>query len=121
LTDEEPGGILLKVAVDRNAEHQVMKNIVAAFLICASIFTIHYAIGAAGTDRPAGVEASNWIPINDRMGFVVMPPAAYPVATPDKQPLLLTPAASGYFMARSSIGWQRLVIVEPMKGPGGSG
>jgi hypothetical protein len=35
--------------------------------------------------------------------------------------LLLTPAASGYFMARSAIGWQRLKIVEPLKGPGAAG
>lgn len=98
-----------------------MKTTVTAFLICASILTMHFAVGAAGTDRPAGVAVSNWIPINDRLGFVVLPPTAYPAVTPDKQPLLLTPAASGYFMARSAIGWQRLVIVEPIKGPGASG
>jgi hypothetical protein len=98
-----------------------MKTVAAVFLICASLLAIHSAVGAAGTDRPAGVAAQNWIPINDKLGFVVMPPATYPVATPDKQPLLLTPAASGYFMARSGAGWQRLIIVEPMKGPGASG
>jgi hypothetical protein len=98
-----------------------MKTVAAVCLICASIITIHFAVGAGGTDRPAGVAAPNWIPINDKLGFVVMPPATYPVATPDKQSLLLTPAASGYFMARSAVGWQRLVIVEPMKGPGASG
>jgi len=102
-------------------EHQIVKTVVAVFLICASILTIHFAVGAAATDRPAGVAASNWIPINDKLGFVVMQPETYPVATPDKQPLLLAPAASGYFMARSGAGWQRLVIVEPMKGPGASG
>jgi hypothetical protein len=94
----------------------------ATFLICASILTIHFAVGAAGgTDRPSGVAAPNWIPINDKLGFVVMPPDTSKVVSPDKQPLLLTPAASGYFMARSSIGWQRLVIVEPLKGPGATG
>jgi hypothetical protein len=98
-----------------------MKTVPAVFLICASILTIHFAVGASGTDRPAGVAATNWIPINDKLGFVVIPPATYPVASPDKQPLLLTPAAQGYFMARSGVGWQRLVIVEPMKGPDASG
>ena len=98
-----------------------MKTIAAAFLVCASIFTLCIAVGAAETDRPAGVAASNWIPINDKLGFVVIPPETYPAATPDKQSLLLAPAASGYLMARSGVGWQRLVIVEPMKGPGGSG
>jgi hypothetical protein len=95
-----------------------MKTVAAVFLICASILTIHFAVAAAGTDRPAGVAAPNWIPINDKLGFVVM---TYAVATHDKQPLLLTPAASGYFMARSGVDWQRLVILEPMKGPGASG
>jgi hypothetical protein len=98
-----------------------MKIIAATFLICASILTIHFAVGAAGIDRPSGVAAPNWIPINDKLGFVVMPPDTYPVVSPDKQPLLLTPAASGYFMARSSLGWQRLVIVQPLKGPGAAG
>jgi hypothetical protein len=81
----------------------------------------HFATGAVATDRPAGVATPNWIAINDKLGFVVVPPATYPVAMPDKQTLLLTPAASGYFMARSGVGWQRLVIVKPMKGPGASG
>ena len=31
-----------------------MKTMAAAFLICASILAIHFAVGAAGTDRPAG-------------------------------------------------------------------
>ena len=98
-----------------------MKIVAAAFLICVSTLTIHFAVGAAEPDRPAGVAASNWIPINDRLGFVVMSPDSSLVTTPDKQPLLLTPAASGYFMARSRVGWQRLVIVEPVKGPGTAG
>jgi len=98
-----------------------MKIMPATFLICASILTLHFAAGAAGTERPSGVAAPNWIPINDKLGFVVMPPDTYPVVSPDKQLLLLAPAASGYFMARSSLGWQRLVIVEPLKGPGAAG
>ena len=98
-----------------------MKTIAAAFLICASILTIHFAVGAAGADRPAGIAAPNWIPISDRLGIVVMPHDTYPAAEPDKQALLLTPAASGYFMVRSDAGWRRLVIVEPMKGPGAAG
>jgi hypothetical protein len=98
-----------------------MKTMAVALLICASILTVHLTAGAAGTDRPAGVAASNWIPVNESLGFVVMSPAIFPAATPDKQALLLTPAASGYFMARTGAGWQRLVIVEPIKGPGATG
>jgi hypothetical protein len=102
-------------------EYQIMKTITATLLILTLIPAVHFALGAAGTDRPAGVAAQNWIAISDKLGFVVIPPDTFPAATPDKQPLLLTPAASGYFMARSSLGWQRLVIVEPLKGPGAAG
>jgi hypothetical protein len=98
-----------------------MKTIAATLLILGSILAVHFALGAVSAERPAGVAAQNWIAISDKLGFVVMPPDTYPVVTPDKQPLLLTPAASGYFMARSSLGWQRLVIVEPLKGPGAAG
>jgi hypothetical protein len=98
-----------------------MKTMTATLLILASILAVHFALGAVSAERPAGVAAQNWIAISDKLGFVVMPPETYPVVTPDKQPLLLAPAASGYFMARSSLGWQRLVIVEPLKGPGATG
>jgi hypothetical protein len=97
-----------------------MKTIAAALLISASLLTIHFALGEGRTDRPAGVAAQDWIAINDKLGFVVIPPGAG-VGTPDRQPLLLTPAATGYFMARTDHGWQRLVIVEPLKGPGAAG
>jgi hypothetical protein len=98
-----------------------MKIMAAAILICASMLTVHFAIGATGADRPPGVAAENWIAINNKLGFVVIPTGSYPAVTPDRQQLLLTPAATGYFMARSSLGWQRLVIVEPLKGPGATG
>jgi hypothetical protein len=99
-----------------------MKTIaVGLLLILTSIVTIHFAAGASESDRPAGVAAQNWIAINDKVGFVVVSPDTYPARTPDQQALLLTPAASGYFMARSAIGWQRLKIVEPLKGPGATG
>jgi hypothetical protein len=98
-----------------------MKTVaVALLLILASIVTVH-AVGASESDRPAGVAAQTWIAINDKLGFVVVSPDTYPARTPDQQALLLTPAASGYFMARSAIGWQRLKIVEPLKGPGAAG
>jgi hypothetical protein len=55
------------------------------------------------------------------MGFVVTTPQSWLAATPDKQPLLLTPPAEGYFMAYTGNGWQRLTIKDPLKGPGSSG
>jgi len=98
-----------------------MKIFIAALLVLTSVLTIHFALGAGSTDRPAGVAAQNWILINDKLGLVLMPSDTPQVAVPDKQPLLLTPVATGYFMARSNIGWRRLVIVEPLKGPGATG
>jgi hypothetical protein len=99
-----------------------MKTVAAALLlILTSSITVHYAVSASEPDRPKGVAAQNWIAINDKLGFVVVSPDTYPAVTPDQQPLLLTPAASGYFMARSVIGWQRLKIVAPLKGPGPAG
>ena len=98
-----------------------MKTIAVALLILASVLAIHFALGASSTDRPAGVAAQDWIAVSDKLGFVVIPPDARVVVTPDKQPLLFAPAVTGYFMARNAHGWQRLVIVEPLKGPGAAG
>jgi hypothetical protein len=100
-----------------------MKASAASFLIVASVLTIHFANGAAPPDRPAGVDAGHWIPVTDKMGFVETTPQSVPGAlvTTDRQPLLLAPPAEGYFMVRSGIGWQRIIIQNPLKGPGTSG
>jgi hypothetical protein len=100
-----------------------MKAIAASILILASILAIHFANGAPTFDRPAGVDAQHWIPVSDKMGFVVTTPQSVPGAlvTTDAQPLLLTPPAEGYFMVRSGIGWQRIIIQDPLKGPSTSG
>jgi hypothetical protein len=100
-----------------------MKLMVAAFLIVASILSIHFAHGASSTERPSGVDAQHWIGVSDKMGFVVTMPQLAPGAliTTDQQPLLLTPAAEGYFMVRSGNSWQRIAIKDPLKGPGSSG
>ena len=100
-----------------------MKVIAATLLILASILAIHFANGAAPADRPAGVDAHHWIPVSDKMGFVVTTPQSVPGAlvTTDPQALLLAPPAEGYFMVRSGIGWQRIIIQDTLKGPGASG
>jgi hypothetical protein len=100
-----------------------MKAIAATLLILASILAIHFANGASSPERPAGVDAQHWIPVSDKMGFVVTTPQSAPGALvkTDRQPLLLAPPAEGYFMVRSGIGWQRITINDPLKGPGASG
>jgi hypothetical protein len=35
--------------------------------------------------------------------------------------LPVTPPMEGYFMVRSAIGWQRVTVKDPLKGPGASG
>jgi hypothetical protein len=57
------------------------------------------------------------------MGFVVTTPQLTPgsLVTTDRQPLLFVPPAEGYLMARGGIGWQRIIVQDPLKGPGASG
>ncbi len=98
-----------------------MKAIAASLLILASVLAIHLALGASGPDRPAGVEERDWIPVSDKMGFVVTTPRIYPVPMPDRQVLLLTGPVEGYFMVHTGNVWQRIIVNDPLKGPGSSG
>jgi hypothetical protein len=105
-----------------NPELQSMKAVTAALAILASVLTIHFANGAPPPDRPAGVDAQHWIPVSDKMGLVVTTPGVHgALVTTDRRPLLLLPPAEGYFMVRSGIGWQRIAVKDPLKGPGSSG
>jgi hypothetical protein len=96
------------------------KKFAASILIVASMFAGYFVSAADDSDRPAGVEAANWIQMNDKVGFVVIPErnSGPRVASAG---LLLEPAASGYFMAKTPGGWRRLVVVESIKGPGTAG
>jgi hypothetical protein len=98
-----------------------MKVIAATLLILSSLLIIHFALGAPGADRPVGVNAENWIPVSDKMGFVVTTRRIFPMPMPDRQSLLLAAPAEGYFMVRTGNGWQRIIIQDPIKGPGASG
>jgi hypothetical protein len=40
---------------------------------------------------------------------------------PDRQVLFLTAPAEGYFMVQTGHTWQRIIIQDPLKGPGTSG
>ena len=51
------------------------KYIYTAVLIIASGLAMHLALGASTADRPAGVDAQNWIPVSDKLVFVVTTPA----------------------------------------------
>jgi hypothetical protein len=97
-------------------EFQIMKVISAAVLVLVLAFAIHLALGASSPDRPAGVDAQNWIPVSDKMGFIVT--SSHPFPPPN---VLLAPPAEGYFMVRTGNSWQRIIINDPIKGPSSSG
>jgi hypothetical protein len=98
-----------------------MKAIAATLLVLVSVLAIHFANGASSPDRPSGVDAQNWIPVSDKMGFVVTAPRIFPQRVMDKQQLLLAVPTEGYFMVHTGNVWQRLTIKDPFKGPGTSG
>ena len=93
-----------------------MKVMAATLLIVLSVLAIHFALGASSPDRPAGVEERDWIPVSDKMGFVETTPRHFPPEFGT-----LAPPAEGYFMIRAGSVWQRIIIDNPLKGPGSSG
>ena len=98
--------------------------ILATYLAAAAEPTERTAFGADTGDRPIGVEARDWIPVSEKLGFVVVstvgnPKVNYPNAPQGERalPLLrgVTPPvpAAGYFMVRTIDGWRRLVVMTP--------
>jgi hypothetical protein len=98
-----------------------MKAIAASLLVLASVLAVHFASGASSPDRPAGVSAENWIPVSDKMGFVVTTRRIYPPIMRDRQQLLLNGPAEGYFVVHTGNVWQRIIIQDPIKGPATAG
>lgn len=97
-----------------------MRRVAVSVVVLGSMFAGYFALAAERSDRPANVDVANWIQVTDTVGFVVIPEkkSGPRVASGG---LLLEPAASGYFMAKTASGWRRLVVVEPIKGPGTAG
>jgi hypothetical protein len=124
-----------------------MKTIhaVAAVAVLATI-AIVAAVGANAPARPPGVSAQEWAPISDTLGVVLdqaLPPAGD--ADAQVQPSVdgqgqrpsnpggpraiggyvsgaaLVPPISGYLMMKRGNTWQRIILVEPVKGPGPAG
>ena len=71
-------------------------------------------------DRPHGVAASEWIPVSERVGIVLIKDSNHQIAL-EPTGLYLRSPVNGYFMIKGASGWTRLVIVEPTKGPGDVG
>ena len=97
-----------------------MRKLVASVLALASLLVGYAALTTESSAQPSNVDAANWIQISDTVGFVVIPEETSGTVIASSA-LLLEPAASGYFMAKTATGWRRLVVIEPIKGPGTSG
>jgi hypothetical protein len=76
--------------------------------------------GQTTSNRPQGVSAKQWIPISDKLGFVVLPSASIGSGSADPDVLQVKPPVEGYFMLRNNSGWSRIAIAEPVFGPGGT-
>lgn len=117
--------------------------------IAALLLSLSYvSLSADPPDRPAGVAAENWVAVSDRLGIVLVEPTGLSglgdrlemvlvdpggrtsrlprdpgpiVQLAPSQALLLKPPVGGYFMVKGANGWTRLVVFEPVKGPGDAG
>ncbi len=76
--------------------------------------------GQTTSNRPQGVSAKQWIPISDKLGFVVLPSASIGAGSADPDVLMVKPPVEGYFMLKDNSGWSRISIAEPVFGHGGT-
>jgi hypothetical protein len=98
-----------------------MKALALFMIVLSSVLLASRALAADESDRPAGVAAHNWMLIADRLGFVVVKPKDTPIlgttsvllAPPESVSAEHMPPKKGYFVIRTSTGWQRLVISDP--------
>jgi hypothetical protein len=110
-----------------------MKMLVTAgLLVLVGVVVALHAVGADAPNRPPGVSAAEWAPVSDTLGIVLVQQTvgAGDVTFPDSQGkptsqglagAILSPPTNGYFMVRRGGHWIRLVVVEPLKGPGDAG
>jgi hypothetical protein len=113
-----------------------MKMLVTAgAIVLVSAVAVMHAIGADAPNRPEGVALSQWAPVSDTLGIVLVPQTFTPdrpnprlpsdsQAKPFMQHLdgaVLASPANGYFMVKRGGHWVRLVVIEPIKGPGDAG
>ena len=101
-----------------------MKRILMISIAVAVVSLTGAAVvsGQTGPNRPQGVSATRWIPIGDKLGFVVLPlpSASIGAGSADPDVLLVKPPVEGYFMVKDKGGWSRVAITEPVFGPGGT-
>jgi hypothetical protein len=116
---------------------KAMKMLVTAGAIAlVSAVAVMHAVGADGSDRPPGVSAAQWAPVSDSLGVVIVPTRFFSGGPTDAAPpsdsqakpfmqhmdgSVLASPANGYFMVKRGGHWVRLVVIEPLKGPGDAG
>lgn len=101
-----------------------MKSIATISLLFFAVVAVPYAVGQRSADKPAGVDGTNWVPINENLGIVLVQPTGANAKAPmqgDRQGLYLAPPSNGYFMVRTGNHWRRLVVIEPLRGSGDAG
>lgn len=96
-------------------------SILAALVVFMAIVIPEASLAA--DDRPAGIAVKNWLPISDRLGFVVETESERPriiggsreilLADPDRVSAELQPPKRGYFVIKTAAGWQRVVVSNP--------
>jgi hypothetical protein len=92
--------------------------LVAAALLAGAIGIAQSVRSSDAPDRPPGVATNAWVPISDKVGFVISQPKDEP-ARLSPQVLLIAPPVAGYFMLKGASGWTRIVISEPIPGDAG--
>jgi hypothetical protein len=121
-------------------EYEAMKMLATAgVLALVCVIVVVRAVGADSPNRPPGVSLSEWAPVSDTLGIVLVQqaPAAgdstfadpsvaadsrvKPLQYPPQTGAILSPPTNGYFMVKRGSRWVRLVVVEPLKGPGDAG
>lgn len=119
---------------------------IAAAALLATVAVVGAVSAEAPNSRPPGVSPGEWAPISDTLGVVLDQPlpGAADLAAPGQPDTagqtqrpgraandrvgggslggaILIPPISGYLMVRRGNQWQRVILVEPVKGPGVAG
>ena len=75
-----------------------MKTLLVIVAVCVLALLTSYVVGQEQRPLPLGVSAANWIPIGEKVGFVVTPGVA------NQEPGVL----AGYFLAWHEDSWKRI-------------
>jgi hypothetical protein len=75
-----------------------MKTLLAIVAVCVLALLTSLVVGQEQRPLPLGVSAANWIPIGEKVGFVITPGVA------NQEPGVL----AGYFLAWHEDSWKRI-------------